>query len=64
VPAFPDLHWSDGFSQLWAWLMLLGKPLLVGLPLLAVGLAIIGYVAVRLIWRLIVVIKWRRRHVR
>ena len=64
VPAFPDLHWSDGFSQLWAWLILLGKPLLIGLPLLAVGLAIIGYVAVRLIWRLIVVIKWRRRHVR
>jgi uncharacterized protein (DUF2062 family) len=62
VPAFPDLHWSDGFSQLWSWLMLLGKPLLFGLPILAFGLAIIGYVAVRLIWRLYVVIKWRARH--
>ena len=62
VPAFPDLQWNDGFSQLWSWLMLLGKPLLIGLPLLAIGLAIIGYVAVRLIWRLYVVIKWRGRH--
>jgi uncharacterized protein (DUF2062 family) len=62
VPDFPELHWNDGFSQLWAWLTLLGKPLLIGLPLLAVGLAIIGYVAVRLLWRLFVVIKWRRRH--
>jgi len=62
VPAFPDLHWSSGFSQLWSWLMLLGKPLLIGLPVLAIGLAIIGYVAVRLIWRLYVVIKWRARH--
>ena len=62
MPAFPELHWSDGVSQLWSWLMLLGKPLLIGLPLLGVALAIIGYVAVRLIWRLFVVIKWRRRH--
>lgn len=64
IPAFPELHWSDGFFQLWSWLMQLGKPLLIGLPLLAVGLAIIGYVAVRLLWRVFVVIKWRRRHVR
>lgn len=62
APVFPELHWNDGFSQLWSWLMLLGKPLLIGLPLLAIGLAIIGYVAVRLIWRLYVVIKWRARH--
>jgi uncharacterized protein (DUF2062 family) len=64
MPAFPELHWSDGFTQLWSWLILLGKPLLIGLPLLGVGLAIIGYVAVRLAWRLFVVIKWRRRDVR
>lgn len=62
VPAFPELHWSDAFTQVWAWLMVLGKPLLIGLPLLAVGLAIIGYVTVRLFWRLFVVLKWRRRH--
>ena len=64
VPAFPELHWNDGLAQMWAWLLALGKPLLIGLPLLAVGLAIIGYVAVRLVWRLYVMLKWRRHHVR
>ncbi len=64
VPAFPEWHWHDWFAQLWTWLMALGKPLLIGLPLLAVGLAIGGYVAVRLIWRLTVLWKWHRRHIR
>lgn len=62
VPAFPEVHWNDWFDPLWGWLMELGKPLLIGLPLLAAGLAIIGYVAVRLSWRLVVLRKWRRRH--
>jgi uncharacterized protein len=62
VPAFPELHWNDGLTQVWGWLLALGKPLLIGLPLLAFGLAIIGYIAVRLAWRLIVVLKWRRHH--
>jgi uncharacterized protein (DUF2062 family) len=43
------------------WLMELGKPLLIGLPLLAIGLAAIGYLVIRLFWRLFVVWKWRRR---
>ncbi|ADE11634.1 DUF2062 domain-containing protein [Sideroxydans lithotrophicus] len=62
VPAFPELHWSNGFSQMWTWLMALGKPLLIGLPVLAIGLAIIGYMAMRLFWRVFVVLKWRKRH--
>lgn len=61
VPPFPEGHWHDWFSQMWTWLMALGKPLLIGLPILAVGLAVIGYGAVRLFWRLYVVWKWRRR---
>jgi uncharacterized protein len=43
---------------------LLGKPLLIGLPILAVSLAIVGYATVRLVWHLFVVIKWRRRHLK
>jgi uncharacterized protein (DUF2062 family) len=62
VPPFPELHWHDGAIQVWAWLMALGKPLLIGLPLLAVGLAGIGYVAVRLFWRLYVMWKWHEHH--
>lgn len=64
APAFPDLHWNDGFSQLWSWLVSLGRPLLIGLPVLAAGLAVIGYVAVRLAWRMYVIVKWRRRHMK
>jgi uncharacterized protein (DUF2062 family) len=61
MPAFPSVHWHD-WSPVWAWLQELGKPLLIGLPLLALGLALIGYVAARLAWRAAVVWKWRRRH--
>ncbi len=63
LPIFPEMHWHDGFGQLWGWLMALGKPLLIGLPLLALGLALIGYIAVRLFWRVSVVWRWRRRHI-
>ena len=62
VPSFPDVHWHSAFSQVWTWLMALGKPLLIGLPLLAIGLAVIGYIAIRLFWRLYVLWKWRSRH--
>ena len=62
IPAFPEVHWHDGVAQVWMWLMSLGKPLLIGLPILAIGLAIIGYIAVRLAWRMFVLWKWHRRH--
>lgn len=62
IPPFPEAHWHDALSQMWTWLMALGKPLLIGLPLLAIGLAVIGYIAIRLFWRLFVIWKWRRRH--
>jgi uncharacterized protein (DUF2062 family) len=62
APAFPEVHWTTGFTQIWMWLMALGKPLLIGLPILALGLAIGGYFAIRLFWRLFVLWKWHRRH--
>lgn len=62
LPVFPDVHWHDWFSQVWEWLSVLGKPLLIGLPILALGLATLGYIIVRLGWRLMVVWKWRNRH--
>ena len=43
------------------WLTSLGKPLLVGLPLLAVLLSAISYVVVRGAWRCYVVYAWRAR---
>lgn len=61
VPAFPEVHGLDAFGLVWEWLLALGKPLLIGLPILALGLALLGYVAIRLAWRIAVVWKWRRR---
>jgi hypothetical protein len=39
----------------------LGKPLLVGLPALALTLAALGYFGVQLGWRAYVVAAWRAR---
>ena len=57
---------GKGFSE-WlpaalSWLTSVGKPLLVGLPLLALLLSVISYFVVRWTWRYYVVYTWRRRH--
>ncbi len=46
------------------WIASVGKPLLVGLPLLAFILAVIAYVLVDTGWRLHVRMEWRRRQLR
>lgn len=46
------------------WLATAGKPLLAGLPLLAVLLAVIGYVLTDAAWRVNVRLEWRRRQLR
>lgn len=61
LPAFPEVHWHEWFGEMWGWLLALGEPLLIGLPLLALGLSLTGYVAVRLLWRARVIWKWRSR---
>src|SRR3990172_9865495 len=43
------------------WLTSIGKPLLVGLPLLALLLSAVSYVMARLAWRCYVVYTWRAR---
>lgn len=43
------------------WLASVGKPLLVGLPLLALLLALIGYFATDWVWRVYVRCAWQRR---
>ena len=62
--SFPEMSWRNWAGELWDWLMRLGEPILIGLPLLGLSLAIIGYVAVRLAWRVVVVLKWRARRQR
>ena len=46
------------------WLASVGKPLLVGIPLLALLLAFVGYFLVDHAWRLHVKHEWRRRRAR
>ena len=62
--ALPEMDWSNWYSVLPGWIMSLGKPFAVGLPLLAIGLAITGYFVVRVLWYAMVVWEWRRRAAR
>ena len=52
---------TEWFPALLHWMASLGKPLAVGLALLAFTLAIVGWAAVHLGWRWYVVRAWQRR---
>jgi len=54
-------HWLDSARALAHWAIALGKPLAVGLVALALTLAALGYAAVRIAWRIYIVLAWRRR---
>lgn len=55
---------SEWIPALMDWLAAIGKPLLVGLPLLALILATVGYFTVRWAWRLHVMHSWHKRQAR
>ena len=59
--ALPEMSWDNWYTVLSEWVISLGKPFALGLPLLAVGLAITGYFVVRVLWHMVVVWEWRRR---
>lgn len=65
APFVPPPEYADNpiiwLAQLSDWLVLLGMPLLVGTLLLATLLALGGYLAVRLFWRIHLVRRWRKR---
>jgi uncharacterized protein len=62
--AVPAMDWDNWSTVLPGWFESLGKPFALGLPLLAVTLAVLGYVVVRVLWRWAVVWEWRRRAAR
>lgn len=62
--ALPELSWSNWHSAMLDWIVSLGKPLAVGLPLLALTLSIAGYFTVRVLWYAVVAWEWRRRAAR
>lgn len=58
------MDWSnlvESLRGMFEWSMTMGKPLAVGLVALALTLAVVGTVAVRLAWRAHVLIAWNRR---
>lgn len=60
----PEFHWHSfgtWASEAIAWALSLGKPLALGLPLLGIALAALGYVVVHAGWRWWLVRQWRRR---
>lgn len=60
----PEMDWSNWFTVMLDWMVSLGKPFAIGLPLLAIILAIAGYFVVRVLWYWMVVLEWRRRAAR
>ena len=67
VAPAPELDWShlgEWLHAFLAWTLALGKPLAVGLVVLAVGLALIGYALARTAWRVHVRLAWRKRRLR
>ncbi|ASK27851.1 DUF2062 domain-containing protein [Neisseria chenwenguii] len=58
---FPEWSSAQFFSDLGAWLLGAGKPLLVGVPLLGTILAVAGYFAALLIWRMRTRYHWKKR---
>ncbi len=58
LPIWPLWPWMQSWS---GWLLGLGLPLAVGLPCLAVLLALFGYGATRFAWRVYLVRRWQHR---
>lgn len=44
--------WTDFMPAFWHWLLSLGETFLIGNAILAVAMAVLGYLAVQLAWRL------------
>lgn len=57
----PEMGWDNWLMVSVQWIVSLGKPFAIGLPLLAVILAVSGYVVVRIGWRVHVLVQWRKR---
>jgi uncharacterized protein (DUF2062 family) len=64
MPPLYEMRWSDPAGSMMAlldWSLALGKPLAIGIVLLALTLALAGYVAARVGWRIYIVHHWNQR---
>jgi len=60
-PAFNPTDFVAWSSAMQTWMLSVAQPLGIGLLLLAAGLAVSGYFAVKLAWRAYLVTSWHRR---
>jgi hypothetical protein len=56
--------WTELLPEFWRWLLSLGEAFLIGNAILAVALAVLGYFAVQLGWRLYLMAYIKRRKAR
>lgn len=63
-PGWSTLPYSDWLSAGCDWLLAMGTPLFIGLPVLAAALAVVGYVLVEIGWRWHVRHHWHKRRQR
>ena len=64
LSAPPEIEWSNlraSIDAFLGWMLSLGTPLAVGLPVLALILAALGYACVDMGWRAYVIRAWRKR---
>lgn len=63
-PAFDASQFVGWTAAMQAWMLQVAKPLGLGLPALAAGLAVASYFAVKAAWRIYLLAAWRRRKLR
>ncbi len=64
APDFSLAHMWQWFGAMLDWAADMGKPLIIGLIVLALGLAGLGWIVVQVAWRAHVVHAWRQRKAR
>ncbi|MDP3537783.1 MAG: DUF2062 domain-containing protein [Azonexus sp.] len=60
-PEFSATAFVDWTTAMQAWMLSVAKPLGVGLVSLATSLAVLGYFATKIAWRIYLITAWRRR---
>ena len=63
-PAFSMAGFVGWTEAMQAWMLIVAKPLGIGLITLAASLAVLGYIATKAAWRVYLLAAWRRRKLR
>lgn len=53
--------WDKNFEAVMLWVKNVGKPYLIGLPIVSVGSALLSYFLVNIVWRISIISQWKKR---